>query len=215
MRLTTLKEEVGLKDLKKEVQALTAALKLTDFQGAKPKKANVSQNKQAQKSKTLDKTKSKGPQPSAAGPFSPTDKPMQCFKCGGWGHGWRNCPSQGNINWRELYRASLSPAVEGLQEFEKFQNPDPLYRLIGEANESHVIVEGVNFKALIDSWAQVSSISEPMAKLLGLEIQNLQTLIGLEGAHGGEVPYLGYTGSTLGNSRSFKLQIRCSHVGGA
>ena len=54
-------------------------------------------------------------------------------------------------------------------------------------------VEGVNFKALIDSGAQVSSISEPMTKLLGLEIQNLQTSLGLEGAHGGEVPYLGYT----------------------
>ena len=80
-----------------------------------------------------------------------------------------------------------------MKEFEKFQIPDPLYRLIGEANESQVKVEGVIFKALIDSGAQVSSISEPMAKSLGLEIQNLQTLLGLEGAHGGEVPYLGYT----------------------
>ena len=71
-----------------------------------------------------------------------------------------------------------------MKEFEKFQTPDPLYRLIGEANES---------QALINSGAQVSSISEPMTKLLGLKIQNLQTLLGLEGAHGGEVPYLGYT----------------------
>ena len=80
-----------------------------------------------------------------------------------------------------------------MKEFEKFQNPDPLYRLIGEANESEVKVEGVNFKALIDSGGQVSSILEPMTKLLGLEIQNLQTLLGLEGAHGGQVPYMGYT----------------------
>ena len=83
MRSTTLNEEVGLKDLKKEVEALTAPLKLTAFQEAKPKKGNAFQNKQAQKSKILDKTnhtiKPKGPQPSAAGPFSPTDKPMQCF----------------------------------------------------------------------------------------------------------------------------------------
>ena len=104
---------MGLKDLKKEVEALTAALKLTAFQGAKPKNSNAPQGKQAQKSKTPDKTKSKGPQPSAAGPFTPTDKPMQCFKCGEWGHGLRNCPSQGNINWRKLYTASLSPTVEG------------------------------------------------------------------------------------------------------
>ena len=64
-----------------------------------------------------------------------------------------------------------------MKEFEKFQNPDSLYILIGEANESQIKVEGVHFKALIDSGAQVSSISEPMAKLLGLEIQNLQTLL--------------------------------------
>ena len=113
MMSTTLKDEVGLKDLKKEVEALTASLKSTAFQGAKPKKGNAPQSKKAQKSKTPDKTKSKRPQPSAAGPFSPPDKPMQCFKCRGWGHGWRNCPSQGNINWRELYRASLSPTAEG------------------------------------------------------------------------------------------------------
>ena len=83
--------------------------------------------------------------------------------------------------------------IKLLTEFEKFQNPDPLYRLIWDASESQVKVEGLNFKALIDSGAQVSLISEPMTKLLGLEIQDLQTLLGLEGAHGGEVPYLGYT----------------------
>ena len=49
-----------------------------------------------------------------------------------------------------------------LKEFEKFQNPYPLYRLIGEVNEFQVKVEGVNFNTLIDSGAQVSSILEPM-----------------------------------------------------
>ena len=62
LRSTTLKEEVGLKGLKKEVEALTAALKLTAFWGAKPKKGNASQSKQAQKKKSQEKTKTKGPQ---------------------------------------------------------------------------------------------------------------------------------------------------------
>ena len=53
-------------------------------------------------------------------------------------------------------------------------------------------------KALIDSRAQVSSISKMLAEKLGLRVQNLQTLLGLEGAHGGEVPYLGYTELHLG-----------------
>ena len=74
----------------------------------------------------------------------------------------------------------------------RFQNPDPLYQLIGEANKSQIKLEGVNLKALIDSGAQVSSILGPIAEMLGLKIQNLQTLLGLEGANGGNVPYTGF-----------------------
>ena len=74
-----------------------------------------------------------------------------------------------------------------LHETDKWHNPDPLYQLIGEANESKIIIENKEHKALIDSGAKVS------LEKLGLKIQNLQTLLGLEGAHGGEVPYLGYT----------------------
>ena len=67
-------------------------------------------------------------------------------------------------------------------------NPDSLYQLIGEANESQVKVERVNLKALIDSGAQLSSISEPMVEMLGLKIQNLWTLLGLKGGNGCDVP---------------------------
>ena len=117
LRSTTLSDNKGLKDLQKEIVALTATLKSATFQGAKPKKAGTTGEKQAVKGKSLVKTKEnpkiKGPQTSSAGPFAITERPIQCFKCGGWGHGWRSCPSQGNINWRELSRASLPPKDEG------------------------------------------------------------------------------------------------------
>ena len=104
---------MGLKGLRK---ALTTTLKSATFQGAKPKKGGATVERCVQKDKNLGKTKisskTKGPQPSAAGPFSPTERLIQCFKCGGWGHGWRNCPTQGNINWRELMRANSSPEVQ-------------------------------------------------------------------------------------------------------
>ena len=80
-----------------------------------------------------------------------------------------------------------------LHETDKWHNPDPLYQLIGEANESKILIENREHKALIDSGTQVSSISKTTVEKLGLKIQNLQTLLGLEGAHRGEVPYLGYT----------------------
>ena len=194
-RSTTLKEEVGLKDLRKEIEDLTATPKSATFQGVKPKKGRATMEKQVQKNKNLDKTKinpkTKGPQPSAARPFSPTERPIQCFKCGSWGHGWRNCLTQGNINWRELMRVSQARPIgsDFLCETDKWHNPDPLYQLIGEANESKILIENREHKALIDSGAQVSSISKTAVEKLGF----LQTLLELEGAHGGEVPYLGYT----------------------
>ena len=43
----------------------------------------------------------RGPQPSAAGPFGETDvsRPVQCFRCRGWGHPKRLCPSRLNYTW--------------------------------------------------------------------------------------------------------------------
>ena len=73
-----------------------------------------------------------------------------------------------------------------------YHNPDPLFRLIGEPNEAEVIIEGKKVKSLIDSGAQISSISDKLAKSLGLQIHQLQTLLDLEPTGGGQVPYDGY-----------------------
>ena len=73
-----------------------------------------------------------------------------------------------------------------------YHNPDPLFRLIGEPNEAEVVVEGKRVKSLVDSGAQISSISDKLAKSLGLRIHELQTLLDLEPMGGGRVPYDGY-----------------------
>lgn len=43
----------------------------------------------------------KGPNSSAAGPFHGRDRPFQCFKCVGWGHFARDCPSPENFRQGE------------------------------------------------------------------------------------------------------------------
>ena len=48
-------------------------------------------------------------------------------------------------------------------------------------------------KALIDSRAQISAISESMVKTLGLPFRQLHTLLHLKGATRVDVLYLGYT----------------------
>ena len=34
-------------------------------------------------------------------------KPLQCFRCEGWGHGWHESPTPENLSWRELMGAGV------------------------------------------------------------------------------------------------------------
>ena len=44
----------------------------------------------------------KGTEKMAAGPFHGRDQLFQCFKCHGWGHLARDCPSLENYQWGEV-----------------------------------------------------------------------------------------------------------------
>ena len=74
------------------------------------------------KSKTLKRelssapatpVKSRGPMASSAGPFMGKNwKPIHCWQCGGCGHTTRECPTQGNLNWRELSQMANPPKIK-------------------------------------------------------------------------------------------------------
>ena len=81
---------------------------------------------------------------------------------------------------------------KALKQRDLYHNPDPLGRLVGEANESKVIVEGQETRALLDSGSQLSAISWTWVKKLNLEPKQLQSILWIEGSGGLEVPYLGY-----------------------
>ena len=116
--------------------------------------------------------KGKGPAASAAGPFKPGQRPLQCYKCGGWGHTYKECPSQGGIDWRGLMGGASSREGEGPRDPQtklsnhrvlkrgegKYYNPDPLYQFIGRVNEAKVKIDGCEVTGLIDSGANISSI---------------------------------------------------------
>ena len=57
-----------------------------------------------------------------------------------------------------------------------FLNPDPITHLVGCSNEVPVIVDGQEMMTLIDSGAQVSSISSQLYRDLTLQIQPLGQL---------------------------------------
>ena len=50
-----------------------------------------------------------------------------------------------------------------------YYNPDPMVRLIGEANESMIQVNDCLVKALIDSGAQVSTMARGLAQMMNLK----------------------------------------------
>ena len=79
-----------------------------------------------------------------------------------------------------------------LKQNNLYHNPDPLFRLVGEANESIIIVEGQEARALLDSGSQLSAISFEWVKKLKLKPQQLQSILQIEGSGGLEVSYLGY-----------------------
>ena len=76
----------NIEALRSQVAEMVAVLKAAKVNG--PPFQNQKDGK--------DNRNLKGPQTSAAGPFRGRDKPVQCFKCQGWGHYKRECPSPEN-----------------------------------------------------------------------------------------------------------------------
>ena len=70
-------------------------------------------------------------------------------------------------------------------------------------------IEGIKTKVLLDSGAQLSSITRTRVNELGLKIQHLQTLLDLEGTGGLEIPYEGYVELNLDipEVRGFKEDV--------
>ena len=70
--------------------------------------------------------------------------------------------------------------------------PVPFLNPVGHSNEAPVIVDGQRVTSLIDSHAQVLSISSQFWEDLTLQIQPLGRLLELEGRGGSAISYLGY-----------------------
>ena len=62
----------------------------------------------------------------------------------------------------------------------EYHNPDPLVRLIGEANKAPALVEGVPITSLVDLGACMSAMVKSFAKELQLEIKLLKTIFDIE-----------------------------------
>ena len=99
-----------IEELRKKLDQLTATVKSNNFKGTKAKKErrdSPSGSKPSSPRKKEDPRQNlKGPATTSAGPFKPGQSNFQCHKCGGWGHGWRECVTKGNIDWVRIHGES-------------------------------------------------------------------------------------------------------------
>ena len=155
----------------------------------------------------------RGPDTNSSGPFKNGTPPWQCYNCSGWGHRTFKCSSPLNYQRGEALEkkkttstppskatnaksGQIRPKQKDQSKLRTitdcYHNPDPIARLIGKQNESTIIVEGRRYPGLLDSGAQMSTITISQAKKLGLQIQELEGLLDTEGGGGIAIPYIGY-----------------------
>ena len=110
VKSTVISEDPGKKEreeLKQRIEKLTESVKAANLQ-AKP--ASPRHKKSPKSPRTgRQNVNERGPEPTAAGPFHGTRRPLQCYKCGGWGHVARECSTMENLDWRGLMRADPTP----------------------------------------------------------------------------------------------------------
>ena len=60
------------------------------------------------------------------GSFEAWAEAIKCYRCDGWGHGWKECLTLENLKWRELVGAvaSSNPESTGLAPIPN-QGPRP------------------------------------------------------------------------------------------
>ena len=80
-------------------------------------------------------------------------------------------------SWKSWFHSYTNPKSKSmiyklLRPSNLYHNLDPLYRLVGEVNETTVLVEDQEARALIDSGSQLSSISLAWVKKLNLKPHN-------------------------------------------
>ena len=99
-------------ELKERLERLTENMKVANLQTARrdvKKSSSRSPKSESPRGTVPNSPRSRGPAITSAGPFQGRRRPLQCYKCGGWGHVQRECPTSENVDWRGIQRADPTP----------------------------------------------------------------------------------------------------------
>ena len=102
------REKSKLKDLKQQNESLTIIMKSATVGTGKTKgREGISSPRKKELLGSSPQKRMQGSPKKGKISLRPGQKPLQCFRCKGWGHGWCECLTLENFNWREL----MAPGV--------------------------------------------------------------------------------------------------------
>ena len=107
------KESTDLQDIKQQIESLATIMKSATMGGVKLKEGDgVSSPKKKEMFQNSPKKVFQGSTRKGKGVPKPGQKPIKCYRCDGWGHGWKECSTPENLNWRELVVAVVPSNLE-------------------------------------------------------------------------------------------------------
>ena len=108
-KLVDNKEQNELKDLRQHIESLAMIMKSATMGNVKPEVAEgVSSTRKKEVPSSYSQNGFQESPRKGKGPLKLGQKPIKCYRCDGWGHGWIECPMPENLNWRELVGAAVS-----------------------------------------------------------------------------------------------------------
>ena len=106
------KEATNLQDIKQQIVIGYNYEKCYDGKCKTKEGDGISPQRRKKCFKILLKKAFQGSPRKGKGVPKPGQKPIKCYRCDGWGHGWKECPTPENLNWRELVGAVV-PSTPG------------------------------------------------------------------------------------------------------
>ena len=106
-------EPTNLQDIRQQIKSLATIMKSPTVGNVKMKDGEgVLSPKKKEAIRGSPKKAFQGSPQKGKGLSKPGQKPIKCYRYDGWGHGWKECLTLENLQWRELVGAVASSNPE-------------------------------------------------------------------------------------------------------
>ena len=98
-----------MKDLKQQIESFNTIMKSATIGNVNSRAVEgISSPRRKEMLKNSPQKGYQGSPKKGKGPVKSGQKPIKCYRCDGWGNGWRESPTLENLNWRELVGTVVS-----------------------------------------------------------------------------------------------------------